>query len=239
MCLHLPHRLEVAGIVLKELEQTTTAAPKVRRSFVVCPNTTKRISFGILTSMDECDDDLISAYLEGDDASLGILVDRYLPDAYRFALKLTGDPQSAEDVVQDSFIKTWKHIRSFIPGKSFKAWLFSIVRNTAIDLLRKKKDVAFSQYEHADGHNPFLETLADTEPRVDELLARAEDVEYAEQLVHTLNPAYREVLTLRHEYDLTFDEIGTILHRPLHTVKSQYRRATTALKRIAGTAPTT
>jgi RNA polymerase sigma factor (sigma-70 family) len=179
------------------------------------------------------DEQLIADYLEGEEKALGALVDRYLGDVYTFAVKLTRDTQAAEDITQESFTKAWKNMRKFVPGNSFRGWLFSIVRNTAIDFLRKKKEVAFSTFETTpEGENVFVESLADTGPLQDELLARAEDARYIETLLAQINPEYREVLALRHASDMTFGEIGKSLKRPLHTVKSQYRRGLAAVRRL-------
>lgn len=186
--------------------------------------------------MNKSDDQLISDYLEGNEKALSLLVDRYLGDAYTFAVKLTGDTQVAEDITQESFTKAWKNMRKFVPGNSFRGWLFSIVRNTAIDFLRKKKALPFSAFEtNTEGENVLVATLADTQPLPDELLARAEDARYLDMLLGQINPEYREVLTLRHTSNMTFDEIGKVLKRPLHTVKSQHRRGLVALKRLLET----
>ena len=183
--------------------------------------------------MKKDDEQLITAYLEGDEKALGILVDRYLKDVYNFAFKLTGDLHVAEDIAQDSFVKAWKNIRRYRQGSNFLTWLFAITRNTAIDWLRQKKEATFSSFENVDGENRFVETLTDLEPLPDELLVRAEDKNYIEALLIQLNPTYREVLTLRYTSNLTFEEIGEILRRPIHTVKSQHRRALIALRKFA------
>jgi RNA polymerase sigma-70 factor (ECF subfamily) len=185
--------------------------------------------------MKKGDEQLISAYLEGDDHSLAILVDRYLNDAYNFAFKLTNDSHVAEDVTQESFMKAWKNIRKFIPGNSFRTWLFSIIHNTSIDYLRKKRELPFSSFEKLEGYNSLVATLTDSEPLQDELIAMAEDARYVENLLNQLNPQYREVLTLRHTNNMTFDEMGKLLRRPLHTVKSQYRRGVASLRRLMNT----
>jgi RNA polymerase sigma-70 factor (ECF subfamily) len=183
--------------------------------------------------MQKTDEQLISDYLEGNEPALAILVDRYLDDAYTFAVKLVNDPEVAEDITQESFTKAWKNIRKFIPGKSFRSWLFSIVHNTAIDFLRKKKDVPFSAFEmNADGENIFVANIVDVELLPEELLAKAEDARYMQILLLQINPDYREVLNLRYTSNMTFDEIGKMLKRPLHTVKSQYRRGLVALRRL-------
>jgi len=183
--------------------------------------------------MKRTDEQLITDYLEGQERALGILVDRYLPDTYNFAFRLTGDRGSAEDIVQESFIKAWKNIRRFVPCNSFRGWLFTIVRNTAIDLLRQKRAVAISSFENETGENILAATVADFGPLPDELLARAQDEKYLISLLVEINPEYREVLTLRYSSNLTFKAIGEILKRPLYTVKSQHRRALAALRRLA------
>jgi len=185
--------------------------------------------------MKKDDEQLISAYLEGDNHALAVLIDRYLTDAYNFAFKLTNDSHLAEDVTQESFMKAWKNIRKFIPNNSFRTWLFSIIHNTSIDYLRKKKELPFSSFENSEGHNTITATLADTLPLQDELIVMAEDTRYVESLLNQLNPEYREVLTLRHTSNMTFDEMSRLLRRPLHTVKSQYRRGITSLRRLINT----
>lgn len=187
--------------------------------------------------MQRTEDQLISDYLEGDEQALSVLVDQYLTDVYNFAFKLTGDLQAAEDIAQESFIKAWKNIRRYRGGNNFKGWIFSITRNTAIDWLREKKELVFSDFENEKGENTLVATLADNGPLPDELLARAENTTYLEGLLEQLNPNYREVLALRYTSNLTFEEIGGILKRPLHTVKSQHRRAIVALQRLLQVEP--
>jgi len=181
--------------------------------------------------MQKDDGQLISAYLEGDESALAFLVDTYLKNVYNFAFQLTRDRQAAEDITQESFIKAWKHIRRYREGSNFQTWLFAITRNTAIDWLRQKKEVTLSSFENEQGVNILVETLADKEPLPDELIAQAEDTVFVQALLTQLDPQYREVLTLRYSSNLTFKEIGEIVQRPLHTVKSQHRRALAALRR--------
>lgn len=187
--------------------------------------------------MKEIDGQLISAYLEGDENALGLLVERYVKDVYNFAFRLTGDIQAAEDIAQDSFIKAWKHIRKYHQGSNFQSWLFRITRNTAIDWLRRKKEIVFSSFENERGENILVETLTDKQPLPDGLIAQAEDAKFVQALLMQLDPRYQEVLTLKYTSDLTFEQIGEILRRPLHTVKSQHRRALIALRRLLQAEP--
>lgn len=178
------------------------------------------------------DTQLVVDYLEGNEKALGILVDRYLKDVYNFSFKLAGDLQAAEDITQESFIKSWKYVRTYRRGDNFKTWLLTITRNTAIDWLRQKKDIAFSAFQNERGENAFVESLESNEPLPDELLESARDKKFVQSLLTRINPSFREVLTLRYESNLTFREIGEILQRPLHSVKSQHRRALASLRRL-------
>ncbi len=179
------------------------------------------------------DEDLISSYIEGDENALSTLVSRYLDDVYNFLYRLTGDLQIAEDATQESFIKVWKNIGKYKRGNNFKSWLFRIARNTAIDHLRKKKEINLSAFEDADAKNILTHNLIDTEPNALDLIQRAEDIDYVQKLLSQIDPKYREVLMLRESRDLTFEEIGKILGRPANTIKSQYRRAIASLRRLA------
>jgi RNA polymerase sigma-70 factor (ECF subfamily) len=182
--------------------------------------------------MNKTDEQLISDYLEGDEQSLGVLIDRYLLNTYNFAYKLTNDRQAANDVTQESFIKAWKNIRKYRQGSNFQNWLLTLTKNTAIDWLRKRKDLSFSAFENEKGVNIFTETLVDNKPSPLELLAQAEDDIFVQELLKEINPLYKDVLTLRYSSDFTFEEIGKLLKRPLHTVKSQHRRALVAIRRL-------
>jgi RNA polymerase sigma-70 factor (ECF subfamily) len=165
--------------------------------------------------MKKTDEQLISDYLEGDEKSLEVLVDRYLVNIYNFAYKLVNDRQAANDISQESFIKAWKNIRKYRQGSNFQNWLLTLTRNTAIDWLRKRKDLSFSTFEDEKSISIFAETLVDDKPSPLELLARAEDTIFVQELLNELNPLYRDVLTLRYSSDFTFKEIGKLLKRPL------------------------
>lgn len=191
----------------------------------------------ILAIMNRDDQQLITDYLEGDETALSFLVDRYLKDVYSFACHLTGNAAVAEDIAQESFVKVWKNIRKFRQGSNFKTWIFTITRNTAIDWLRKQKDIALSTFENIEGQNVLLETVADSNPLPDELLVRAENIAYVSSLLAQLDTKYSEVLTLRYSSNMTFEEIGVALSRPLHTIKSQHRRALVMLRRLLEVEP--
>jgi len=90
--------------------------------------------------MERLDSQLIADYLKGDEKSLEILFGRYLKPIYSFVYRFVGEGQEVEDVVQDIFLKVWRNLKKFDRSRSFKTWIFSIAKNTAIDYLKKKND---------------------------------------------------------------------------------------------------
>jgi RNA polymerase sigma-70 factor, ECF subfamily len=172
------------------------------------------------------DNELVESYLQGDESSLKTLIDRYTSPVYNFIFRLCGENDCA-DLTQETFIKVWKNLKKFDQGASFKAWLFSIARNTSIDFLRKKRSVLFSDF---DNNENFEQSLPDNGPSVEEISTLAEDKKILDEAISKLPFHYRTVLLLHYVEGFTFKEIGEILDKPLNTVKSHHHRALAELK---------
>ena len=182
---------------------------------------------------DRSDQELIAGYLADDEHSLKLLIERYFRPIYSFVYRFAGNAstQDAEDITQDVFVKVWRHIKKFDKEKSFKTWIFSIAKNAAIDFLKKKKTIPFSEFENEDGENTIMEKLTDSSPLPHELLERKEIGEMLAKAMENLSPKYRMVIFLRYNDHFTFREIAESLDEPLHTVKSRHRRALIMLKK--------
>ncbi len=178
------------------------------------------------------DEQLVKDYLKGDDESLEILIKRYLQPVYGFVRRLVRDQAAAEDVTQDVFARMWQNLNQFKQDKSFKPWLYGIARNAALDWLKKKKALPLSAFEDEAGNNFLAETLADTEPLADEILARQDAGELLESALSRLPLSYQTVLLLYYTEQLNFQEIAELLKEPIDTVKSRQRRALFALKKL-------
>jgi len=175
---------------------------------------------------------LMENYLDGDENALPVLIKNNLDLVFNFVRRMVKTEHDAEDITQESFVKVWKKSATYRRGSRFSPWLLSIARNTALDFLKKKKEFVFSQFESDDGGN-FLEAgLADPEPLPDEIFSRAGLVLQVQTALAQIATEQREVIVLRHESNMTFEEIGDIVQRPLNTVKSQYRRGLQVLREI-------
>lgn len=165
---------------------------------------------------------LIQRYLNGDNDSLKVLIDKYTSSVYNFTRRFVG-PLYAQDIVQEVFIKVWKNLKSFNSSKSqFKTWLFIITRNTITDYLRKKKSVSFS---FLDDENFKEENIEDESILQDEIFEKLQDKEKLLKILDELTPNYKLVLTLYYQENMTFKEIGEVLSKPMNTVKSYHERA--------------
>jgi RNA polymerase sigma-70 factor (ECF subfamily) len=178
--------------------------------------------------MDLTDSELIKRYLSGDEKSLEILVKRYLNPLYVFLYRYVGNKEDAENITQDSFVKTWRNLKKFDRSKSFKTWLFSIAKNTATDFLRKKKNISFSGFEKEDGVDNFI----DPAPLPQEIFERKELNKILNSAIKKLSLDNQTVLFLRYNDHFTFKEISDILGEPVNTVKSRHRRALILLRNL-------
>ena len=189
--------------------------------------------------MNKSDQELVLNYLNGDLESLEVLIHSYLKPIYSFAYRYVGNSQDAEDITQETFVKIWRNLKKFDQQKSFKTWIFSIAKNTAIDFLKKsrsasggKKAIPFSEFENENGENIITETLADPSPLPHELLEKAGVAQMLNSAMEKLSPKYRMVLFLRYNDHFNFREIAESLGEPLHTITSRHRRALVILKNL-------
>ena len=178
------------------------------------------------------DKELIINYLEGNQESLEILIKQYLKLIYSFTYRYVGNAQEAEDVTQEVFVKVWRNLKKFDQEKSFKTWIFSIAKNTAIDHLKKKRAIPFCEFENEEGENMITETLADPFPLPHELLEKAGIAHLLTSAMGKLSLKYRMVLFLRYNDHFNFREIAESLGEPLNTVKSRHRRTLVMLKNL-------
>ena len=174
------------------------------------------------------DEQLVARYLKKDERALEELVERYLPLVFGFVKKYTGNQDNASDIAQEVFVKVWKNLKSFDQSKSFRTWIFTIAKRTAIDELRKKKALPFSVLQEEG----FEDLIADESPSIlDQIFSQQQSRELA-VAVAKLPMNYRSVIKLHNHEGLNFREIATKLEEPMNTVKSRYRRGLTLLKKL-------
>lgn len=181
--------------------------------------------------MDQSDEDLAAACQAGDESAFEQLVTRHLKVVYSFATR--NARQNADDIVQETFLKAWQHIRRYSSERAaFKTWLMHITRTTTIDFLRRKRSIPMSEFETVEGDNVLEDSLTDNEPLADELFVRSEDAETLEMALQQLPLLQREVIVLRYGSGLIFEEIAQIVEASANTIKTRHRRGIVALRKI-------
>jgi RNA polymerase sigma-70 factor, ECF subfamily len=181
---------------------------------------------------EKTDQQIITDYLDGDEESLKILINKYIRPIYNFVHHICNNTEDADDITQEVFIKIWKNLKKYKPEQNFRIWLFSIARNTTIDWLRKRRPVLFSSFDTPKGENVIENTITDLEPLPDELAILAENKKLLLEKILKLPPIYQTIIVMRYTEEFSFEEIGNILQKPMDTVKSQHRRALIELRKL-------
>ncbi|HTP13975.1 MAG TPA: sigma-70 family RNA polymerase sigma factor [Bacteroidota bacterium] len=168
------------------------------------------------------DAELLSRIRAGDQASFTMLYEKYKRRLFGYCYRLIQDRQSAEDVVQTTFIKAFESIQTLDKPELFYYWLFTIARNEVYGFVRRKRS------------NRIVRSLEDEEdiwevesPHVQ--MVQQETSELVQQLLNQLKVEYREVLILRHYDKLSYAEIAAITGDTIPSVESRIFKARKAL----------
>lgn len=176
--------------------------------------------------------------MDGDAAAMDALYGRYRVEVHSWLVYMTGDAAEAEDLYQDAWLKIIESAERF-KGGNFRAWLWRIVRNLAIDHARKKRPLLVLDAEDADdGGHPADALPGDDGSGVFAALETAELRAAAKRAVASLAAHEREVVLLRTQSALGFKEIADVLGIPLNTALARMHRATAKLKAALAAAET-
>lgn len=156
----------------------------------------------------------------------------YSKDVYLFVLAMSRDPDIAEEITQDTFVKALIHIHRFQGNCSVKTWLCQIAKNTYLSYLKKQKPLvsneAGCETEHLPTDNPSCCTFENAET----IYIRKEEALSIYKVLHLLDEPYKEVFTLRTLGDLSFKEIGEIFGRKEGWARVTYFRAKQKIQNI-------
>lgn len=186
--------------------------------------------------MDQNDASVIRRCREGDERAYRELVQRFQRPVYSVAFRMVRSAEDAEDITQETFVRVFRAIDRYDPARSFEAWLFTITTRLCIDLMRRRRvrPISLTRQDPESGEESTVD-IEDPGLRPDETTSHAEEERHAKGLIDSLPPHYRIVVMLRHQQDLSYEEIAEALNLPLGTVKARIHRARALLKdRIEG-----
>lgn len=171
--------------------------------------------------------------LAGSAEAFRSLVELYQRPILTFVARMVGDGATADDLAQEVFLRAWRHLGDYDPSRKFSSWIFKIAHNRTIDQLRRQKLRFTLSLDGGDDEDGSAIEVAAPEEATSPL-RRAESAELqrlVQESIASLRPSYREILLLRFEQSLQYDEIATVLGIALGTVKVQLHRARKALAR--------
>mgnify|MGYP001569176873 CR=1 FL=1 len=164
------------------------------------------------------DKELVQRVKDGDVHAFEKLLFRYEKQIFFYILKFINQNENAQDIVQETFIKVYRSLKTFDPEYKFKTWLFTIATNTAYDWLRKAKKT--KEIFIIDDPDINFETIDERLP-----YKIIEDKEYIDKVMKNLKPAYRSALLLYYYDGMKYEEISQVLGVPINTVKTYLSRA--------------
>src|SRR5690348_9342683 len=181
------------------------------------------------------DGHVVSRHLAGDPQAFGTLVDRYQVRLLNFVNRTIGDRERAEDLVQEVFIRVFRHIHRFDQTKKFSTWIYTIASNLAKNELRNRSRNPLVLFQTIrknwqDDDRPLQ--FEDTTARPDDLFRKRHLRELVEDSVAKLPAHHREVFVLRELEGKSYEEIAEITECNLGTVKSRLNRARNAFAEI-------
>lgn len=173
---------------------------------------------------DLTDAEILSHVAEGDIEAYGKIVNRYRLRLYNFVFRFVGDRETAEDVVQETFLRAFRKRKEYRAIANFSTWLFTIAGNLAkSELRRRKRWRLFSLHRDDEGDTGI--DLPDESYRPDTITESSIADVHIQQAISSLAANYRQVILLRDVEGMSYQEISEIVECPVGTVKSRVNRA--------------
>lgn len=177
------------------------------------------------------DEEFVRRAQGGDDEAFRELMERYKRRAFGVALGIVGDPDEAQDVVQDAFVKAYYGLKEFRFGANFYTWFYRLLVNQAIDRWRKTSRSPAVSFSEARLSGESSETEGVAYPKTpEEMAANRELAEGITRGIAALPEYHRTVILLREVEGLAYEEIARILGCSVGTVMSRLHYARAKLK---------
>jgi RNA polymerase sigma-70 factor (ECF subfamily) len=186
------------------------------------------------------DTDLVTTFLKSEERAFDVLVERYQTRLLNFIYRTVGDRERAEDLVQEVFVRVYRHLARFDRSKKFSTWIYTIASNLAKNELRNRSrnPLVFFQSltKGFTGEEERPVEFEDPRSRPDDLFHKRHLREVVDKSVSLLPAHHREVFVLRELEGKSYEEIAEITHCNLGTVKSRLNRARTAFAALVAPA---
>ncbi len=181
------------------------------------------------------DEALMLRYRDGDESAFPEIVRRYKNRLVSTVIRLVGDRDKAEDVVQETFLRVHRNAHRYKTIARFSTWVYTIALNIAkneIRNTRRRRTTSLWEIGPERGSEGAAFDIPDDAERPDEALERRNLRALLERCIDRLPPKYKTILVLRDVEGLSYEEIADILKLPQGTVKSRMNRARLRFKEL-------
>ena len=161
---------------------------------------------------------------QGNDDAFTHLVETYQTPVYNLCYRMLGEPESAEDAAQETFLRAFQNLNRYDQSRPFATWLLSIAAHYCIDRLRKRKFAVFSMDEDNEDGSPF-ELPDPASPNPENESVKREDHDRLHILLQSMDETDRAAIVMRYWYDFSEIEIAESLRLTVSAVKSRLHRA--------------
>lgn len=165
---------------------------------------------------------------QGSDEAFTKLVDEHQTHVYNLCYRMLGEPESAEDAAQETFLRAYQNLHRYDRTRPFATWLLSIGAHYCIDRLRRRKLSVFSMDEENEDGTVFeIADASSPDPEVESV--KREDRDRLHHLLRELDDTDRAAVIMRYWYDYSEIEIAESLRLTVSAVKSRLHRSRRAL----------
>lgn len=172
---------------------------------------------------DRSDEELLHDVAHGDLRAFDVIVRRYRDRLLNFVFRFLGDRETAEDVVQETFLRVFQKCKEYHPSARFSTWIFTIAGNLAKSELRRRKKWRLLPLDWNE-HTERRVEIPDDARQPDDLAETEIATEAIQKAIESLSPKHRQVVILRDIQDMPYEEIAQIVGCPIGTVKSRLNR---------------
>lgn len=177
------------------------------------------------------DKELIERAMRGDERAYRDLLERYQRPVYNICLRMVRNEQEAQDLAQDAFVKVFGMLDRYNPSYAFSNWLFKITSNLCIDSMRKRRvDTVPMDQPISSEKGEYERQYESPSDDPEEVMVKGQKMRMLAKAIDQLPEHYRIMIVLRHQEDLSYEEIAEALEVPLGTVKARIHRAREMLK---------
>lgn len=166
---------------------------------------------------------IVAAVLDGDHEQYRLLVDRYHRGLIQHLYNFTHDGDIAEDLAQDAFIRAYEKLAQYDATYAFSTWLYKIADNLA------KRYIVTNR--HVADIDEIAEIVPDTKPSLPELAETSLTKQQISRAVDALPSEYRHVVVLYYWDGFSYDDIATVMERPIGTIRTWLYRAKEQLRK--------